>query len=516
MATRSVRGSLVLFVGNFLAIAMTAITSIVIARLLGPDLYGFYSLALVIPSLLQLFVGFGVNASITRYSAYQLSLGNREDARRYTRNAIIFLLLVGVLFTLVDIVTAGVLSSFLLQRPDLGPYVQLVSLAILGTTLLQAVTAAAIGWNRFALSSLTTILQSVAKLALSPALILIGFGVLGALVAQVASYAVAGVLGGILLLALMSSGSSSGGSFISDVREMLKYGLPVYAGTLLTGLAAYYVSIILAAIASNTTYGYYQTAYNFTQPINIISSATIGALFPTFAAIDGMGGDPKAVFRHVYKFIAFLMTPLVGFLAVSAPVLVTVLYGSSYSGSAELLTLLSLANLPVALGYNVHPAFFNGFNRTRLTMYLGVASGTTLAILAPVLAIYLGLGVPGLIYSIFISYLTGWTVGVVFAYTRMSATIDSRPVVMILLATTVASGAVYLMRTIPINQALLLVVELGIYLGIYVTLAPALKAITLWDAEILDKTFREIRVVGRLAVPLLRYVRYVIRRTASG
>jgi O-antigen/teichoic acid export membrane protein len=516
MATRSVRGSLVLFVGNFLAVGITAVTSIVIARLLGPNLYGFYSLALVIPNLLQLFVGFGVTTSVTRYSAYQLSLGNKADARRYTRNAIIFLLLVGLLFTLVDIVSADVLSSFLLQRPNLGPYVQLVSLAILGTTLFQAVTAAAIGWNRMGLSSVTTVLQSIAKLALSPALILIGFGVLGALVAQVASYAVAGVLGGILLFAVMTNGSSSGGNFISDVREMLKYGLPVYAGALLTGLAAYYVSIILAAIASNTTYGYYQTAYNFTQPINIISSATVGALFPTFAAIDGMGGDPKAVFRHVYKFIAFLMTPLVGFLAVSAPVLVTVLYGSSFSGSAGLLTLLSLANLPVALGYNVHPAFFNGFNRTRLTMYLGVASGTTLAVLAPVLAIYFGLGVPGLIYSIFISYFTGWTVGVVFAYTRMSSTMDSRPVIMILLSTSMASGAVYLMRTIPINHVLLLVVELGVFLGVYVTVAPALKAITLWDVEILDKTFREIRVVGRFAGPLLQYERYVIKKTDGG
>ena len=55
---------------------ITAIAAIFVARLLGPDGYGLYTLAFLIPGILSLFVGLGVNISVTRYVAYYVSSGD--------------------------------------------------------------------------------------------------------------------------------------------------------------------------------------------------------------------------------------------------------------------------------------------------------------------------------------------------------------------------------------------------------------------------------------------------------
>lgn len=80
---------------------------ILIARLLGPDLYGIYTLAFVIPGLLQLFVGLGVNTSVIRYSAYYVSVGRPEEAKRFTLNGISFVVILGVVLTAASALLAG-------------------------------------------------------------------------------------------------------------------------------------------------------------------------------------------------------------------------------------------------------------------------------------------------------------------------------------------------------------------------------------------------------------------------
>ena len=69
IAKESAEGSLILFFGNLVSTAVIAIAAVLIARLLGPRGYGEYTLAFLLPGITQLFVGFGANLSVTRYSA---------------------------------------------------------------------------------------------------------------------------------------------------------------------------------------------------------------------------------------------------------------------------------------------------------------------------------------------------------------------------------------------------------------------------------------------------------------
>ncbi len=510
IARQSVRGSIVLLAGNIGATVVLAVVVIVIARLLGPAGFGTYTLALVIPGFLSIFLGFGVNSSVIRYTAYEVSRGREDQARRYTLNSIRFLWLTGAAFTLLEFVLAGPLAAIFIHRPELTPYVQLVSLAVLSSMFASTISTTAIGWNRYALSAMSGVLSASVKLVLAPALIVVGLGVTGALVGHIVAYLAGGVVGTAFLYVKELKGGGGWGEFASDIKVLLRFGLPLYAGSLLTGLASYLVTFILAFIATNAVYGYYQAANNFTTPIALVSSALTSSLFPAFAAFDGAGGDIRVAFRHAYRFVAFLLTPIIFFILAAAPQLIHVLYGSSFDGSVPYLQLLAFAYLPVAFGYTVHPAFFNGFNRPRLTMALQVGGALALAAAAPVLSLYLGLGIDGLIYAQFLSFFVAWGVGTFLANHYMNARLDMLANGAILVASLAAyAGAIFLAR-VPSSDVFTLVAELVVFVAVYFTLAPLLRAVKLEDLVVMEHSFSGLGVLSGGVGLLLRYEKFLV------
>src|ERR1022692_1560782 len=239
VAKQSARGSLILFVGYFLATTINALAIIVMARLLGPEGYGAYSLSLLAPGVLILFAGLGVSIAITRYSAYYSSIGKPDEAKRFARSAILFLLLFGLALSVLNYAFANLFSSALILRPGFAGYIQESSLYILGATLLSTVTAAATGWNMMGLASASQVLQSVVKLAVAPSLILAGFGVSGAIDGHVLSFLVAG-FGGIAVLYLVKLRRLPirPWNLAAELGEMIRFGFPAFAGLLISGLAS--------------------------------------------------------------------------------------------------------------------------------------------------------------------------------------------------------------------------------------------------------------------------------------
>jgi len=107
VAKKSAQGSIVLLAGNLTATIGQTVASILIARLLGPDNYGSYSLAFVIPSIFQLFTSFGVNTAVTRFVAYHVSRNEDVEAKRFAESALLLTFLSGVVLAGACFLTAS-------------------------------------------------------------------------------------------------------------------------------------------------------------------------------------------------------------------------------------------------------------------------------------------------------------------------------------------------------------------------------------------------------------------------
>lgn len=448
-------------------------TAIFVARLLGPGDYGIYTLAFVVPTLFSLFVGFGVNISVTRYIAFYVSSGDVERAKSVTRSATAFLLLFGLLLSAVDFYGASFFVDVLLHRPELVQYVQIASLFVIGGTVSQAATNVFIGWSSMVELSAFTVFQGALKLVLTVGLILSGFGVLGAVVGHVLSYLVQGALATVFLYFVhMRPWSRKSNSFIADTKMMLSFGFPPYAGNVISGLASQYVTIILAAIATNAVIGYYQAALNVTIAISVISGAVTNVLFRSFAALHGLAGDTSLAFSYAVRYVSMVLTPIVLFLIAAAGPLFDLLYGPSYTQGIVLLQLVALSSLPVAVGSTVLTPFLNGVGKSRMTMVITLAGAIGLALPGYFLAVSLGLGAKGVMLALLVSNIALTVPGLALVKTYLQVQMSLKPLAGILISALVASMVILVLPTRGFSSAVVLGVDCVLYAFVYLSCLP--------------------------------------------
>jgi O-antigen/teichoic acid export membrane protein len=78
MAKVSVKGGFHLLWGLVVSTFISAVGTIIIARLLGPDNNGLYAIALTDPNLIATFTDWGINSAMIKYSAQYVSSDCKE------------------------------------------------------------------------------------------------------------------------------------------------------------------------------------------------------------------------------------------------------------------------------------------------------------------------------------------------------------------------------------------------------------------------------------------------------
>ncbi|HKT21815.1 MAG TPA: oligosaccharide flippase family protein [Nitrososphaerales archaeon] len=513
IAKRSAKGSAVLFTGNLVASSIAAIGSAIIARLLSPDNFGLFSLALVTPTLLQLFTHFGTRTASTKFVAHNLAIGEVEKARQYGQTALAFSLCVGVVMAFVNYASSWWVASTLFQRPELQPYIALLSLYLIGASIGLVVVAVATGWNAMGQASLVNILWALLKLIIAPILIVAGLGVSGAVLGQSFAFLIAALGSAALLFYTRLKFSwERFRHFAADSMEMLKFGFAPFIGNLMGGLSTFYVSVLLALVATNTKVGLYQAALNLITPATLLAAATTSALYPAFASLHATKEDTARAFGLSVKYVSFLIGPVLFFLAAAAPQLMYLIYGAKFVSGSNYLLLLSLAYAPIIIGQSVIPSFLNGIGRTRLTFVTTGSAAIFLFVAAPLLSVYLGLGVMGLILSLLVSNSALAAVGLYVVHRYGLGVTAWRAAVATLLAAGAGLVVCFFIPTF-IHPLVTAVVKLGVFGLIYLTLAPMLGAVDGDDIDRLVLAIGEIRGVGTVSMPFLRYARAVVKRT---
>ena len=382
VARRSVNSGFVLAVGNFSSNAILVLASLIIARLLGPSGFGLYGLALAAPAFLQTFAGLGISHAVQRYTSFYLAKGDYSTARRMTRNALIFVTVVGSVLTLLTFFGASFISLFLLHRASLTSYVEISSSLLLLGIFVQAITFAFNGWGASKFASATLVVLSAVKLVVSPALIILGLGVLGGVAGQLLATFAASIFGFVVIYSLKFrargvkttatnvinsekpsirglwnlKGIWQDSLFASDIKEMLRFGLPAYIGNSLSQFALVsFVLIVLSAFLSNSGIGNYQAAWNVTQAIVFVSGAVSTSFFSAFSSLDGLGNEIRTPFRYAVTYGSLVITPIVLLVVAISNPLVEIFYGHAFEPAGVILAFLALSYTSQRYGGHPYP-----------------------------------------------------------------------------------------------------------------------------------------------------------------
>lgn len=106
---------------------------------------------------------------------------------------------------------------------------------MIGQSLVNVTSAIFIGYMRVNLKNVTILIWSVVKGLVSSVLVVLGFGLTGAILGHVISYLVAGMIALMIALNIVREIGRIGFPSMGMLRELLSFSLPIYLSSLTSG-----------------------------------------------------------------------------------------------------------------------------------------------------------------------------------------------------------------------------------------------------------------------------------------
>jgi len=512
IAEESARGSFSLMAGTATSTIIGGVASIVIARLLGPAMYGLYSLAFVLPALLLSVTNLGVDSALKRFAASLRSQQKFTGLASMMRSGLLLRLAASSAAFLLMLAFSGQLAASVLQRQDMEQLVAVASLMIIFQGLSDLSYSTLVGLDRADQSALVRSLPDAVRAVLSPALIVVGLGVVGAVVGQVSGWVLAGLVGVWFLLAQrralrkMPSERESKNGPRTDIRTIMSYGLPLYVGGLLVTVLDQYQTIVLAFFTSDAEIGIFTVALNFTMLIEIVAAPVATALLPAFSKLD-LETKKEAlqkVFQQSICYTTLIIFPVAIFVITLSGELILAVYGAAYSDASTYLTLYTSVFLLTGLGYLVIGNFLSGIGRTKETLKIALLQLIIFIPSAPVMAWLFR--VPGLVVAFVISAFVATSFGMWLAIRAYGMHVAFGRSVAALAAALVSALPVLLfLQNSPLPALANVCISAPMYLGAYLTLAPVFRAVRRTDVQFLDQILGQVRFLGAASHLIFAY-----------
>ena len=507
MGKASATGSFQLLVGVASSTIVMAIGTIILARLLAPDDYGLYTVALIPSTMINLFRDWGVNSAMTKYIAHLRATNKESEISDVVVAGVTFEFATGLTLSLFSFLAAGFFAS-VLQRPMSTAFISIISITIFGGSLFTAAQSSFIGFERMELNSFTLICQSIIKTAVGPLLVILGFGVLGAVVGYTVSFLAEGIIGIAILYFVvyrrLIKAKARRRERSKTLKKMLRYGVPLSISSILSGVLGQFYGFMMASYANNSTIGNYQAALNFSVLLTFFTVPIGTVLFPAFAKLNPEKEPEllRTVFASSVKYAAILLVPAtMAVMALSTP-MVNTLFGEQYAYAPFLLTLNVISNLLAVFGSLSVGSFLLGLGETKMMMKLSML---TLTIGIPIGFLMIPiLGIVGVILGIILSGLPSMVWVLYWIWKHYKARADFQSSAKIFLASGIAAVATYL-PTAFLNTAswIKLIIGLIIFLMVYVLDAPLIGAVSQEDINNLRAVFSGLGFISKtIDIPL--------------
>ncbi|MCW4029665.1 MAG: oligosaccharide flippase family protein [Candidatus Bathyarchaeota archaeon] len=509
IAKASTTGSFHLLWGLVISTLISSIGTIFIARLLGSDLYGLYTIVLIVPTIMQVFRDWGINSAMIRFTAQYRAEGRFDEIRSIFLTGIIFEVILGLLLSVLSFFSADFLAITVFNRPLLAPFIQIASFSIFASGLVTAATAVFTGYERMALNSIMIVGQNIAKTAIIIVLVAFGMGTAGATIGYTVGLFIASIIG-ISLVSVIYRSLPKPVSKQLHLKEylttMLSYCLPLSFGIIITTLLPQFYAFLLPIhyVTDNVPIGNYGIALNFVVLIGFFTMPISTMMFPAFSKLDAEKDkvDLGNIFRFSVKYASLIVVPVTFLVMSLAGPGVETLFGETYVLAPLFLTLMSIQYLYAAFGNLSVSGFLNGQGKTSYVLKLSLLTGT---IGFPVgYFLIMNYGVLGLIITTLTAGLPSIFMGLRFIKKTYNIGLDWVSSVKILLSSAVAGLLTYLVvAALPLASWLLLVV--GVPFFVVVVLAALLftRSITQSDVVALRSMVKGLGSFSRFINKLL-------------
>ncbi len=341
---------------NFIAtasdLASAFVSGIVLARSLGTEQYGLYSLFMWFLPLAGLATNLGLAEMAKRFIAEALGTGKNLEARKLVRMAITYRAVAAAVATLVILVSSKYLAG-LFGASENQVYFVLIAFGVLPYSFNYALPSIFAGFQNYKYAALVVLGTGPLRVVLVIIFLMLGAGVWELLILNIAVLVLGAIIGFVLLGRLMPIGELLSRTPIEAVirNRSLKYALTMAALLGVDYLAYKEVQIFFIGLyAPVQEVGFYTLASRLASvSVTLIPTALAFVLLPAVAEQYGKGNNKtiQMIYLTSARYLMMAALPLAaGGIALAGP-LITLLYGAEYAPAAVLMQILVV---PFALG----------------------------------------------------------------------------------------------------------------------------------------------------------------------
>ncbi len=319
------------------------IFAMIVARLLQPELFGVYNLALSVGYIFLTFMDLGIHTTLVRWVSHSLK-NNKPLARSYFRYLLKIKLLLAIVVGFIMFMSAPLLSVYLFNKPYLLLPLQIVTGLIFARSFLDFLISLSSALQKFKYHATSNMILSVSRVVLVPLLIILGLSVGGAILGMIFSVMIAFV---VLIITLKSRfGFMFTGETVEIEKErMLKFLSFLTLGSI-TGIFYGWVdSIMIGIFMPVEAVGFYRAAFAIIFIVAGVANIA-NVLFPVFTQMSY--SKLKDTFHRVFRYSSVMTIPSVFIIIYLSTYLVKFIYGDSYLPAVTPIIVLSLLVIEVA------------------------------------------------------------------------------------------------------------------------------------------------------------------------
>jgi PST family polysaccharide transporter len=306
--------------------------NVILARLLPPSDFGTLALAMVFISFAELVSSIGLGPSIVQ----RKGLTERHLQVATTLSLIMGIALVGLFMVCADSV------ALFFNEPKLALAIRVLAVSMFFSSIAapsRGVLIRHMDFRRLAVVDIGAYALGFA--AVSITLALSGFGFLSLVIGSVAANVISAVA--VLFLKPPRLPLSLAGR---ESRDLLGFGGGYSLNSTINHLAANVDYLVVGKFLSMGSLGLYTRSYQLvTMPLTKIAATMSSALFPSYAEIqENRELLARAYFRAVNA-TALATFPILIVCAVASDAIIVGLYGTAWSGAADVFRILCLAGM---------------------------------------------------------------------------------------------------------------------------------------------------------------------------
>lgn len=316
---------------------ISAVVFVALGRLVAPEAFGLIALAAVFVGFLQIVVRQGfADALVQRDSV--------DDA--YVQSAFAAALLLGLPLGALAWLTAGAIGG-LLGEPEVVPVLKWMALAPVLTSL-SSVPAALLRrrllFRAIAVRSLIAVaIGGIAGVCAA----LAGWGV-WSLVLQLLSESAAGVV----ILWAIARWRPTLRIRLSDLRQILTFGAFVTGANYLGFLRRHLDDLLIGAFLGSLALGYYSIGYRMLTLMTVVLYGAFSSVaLPVFSKLQGDEQRLRRALLSATRTTSLLNMPAFAGMAVTADLLVVVLFGDRWEPSIPIMQILALIGIQRSCTY---------------------------------------------------------------------------------------------------------------------------------------------------------------------